>query len=92
MVNSRVDSRHHYNQFSKFSNWPNLKWDKRHDFFSEFPHILYQKAWPSATLIDADFDPLEFQFVMLYPKLNTATVSPFFLYAKAASLRKIYTT
>ena len=89
MVNSRVDSRHHYNQFFEIQQLTKPQIVQSSRFFSEFPHILFQTAWSSATLIDADFYLLQFQFIMLYPKPNTATVSPFFLHAKAASLLKI---
>ena len=46
-------------------------------FFEKYPHILYQTG--TATLVEANFQTLQFQFIILYPKLATATISPFFV-------------
>ena len=41
---------------------------KTSKFFVEFPNLLYQTA--TATLIDADFENLQFRFVLLFPDMD----------------------
>ena len=45
-------------------------------FYTDFPHMLYQTA--TATLVEANFDKLQFRYVLLFPNMDTATLAPFF--------------
>ena len=52
------------------------KGERTRTFFSEHPQMMYKVG--RATLIDADFENLQFDFVLLYPDLDSATVASYF--------------
>lgn len=45
-------------------------------FYGQFFHILYQTG--TASLIEADFNNMQFHFLLMYPNLENAPMAPFF--------------
>ena len=60
---------------------------KTSKFFAEFPHILYQTA--TATLVEADFEKLQFQFILLFPNMDTAQLSAFFAIRQTGFMARV---
>lgn len=49
---------------------------KASSFYQNHPHILYQTA--TVTLVDVDIETLIMRYLILYPNLDTASLSPFY--------------